>query len=145
MYSLIRLLAYYLSCMAVHWWNSYYLICDSNGIRAHSHLVRKWTLSHLATSDMTLASNKEFLDIQGNYRMWIHSETRKWCMIIPYSQMHRTDRYSHLSSISWPVWLNCWVFVYKLSSCGFESRCCHWNLRYDACFGQGVPWHKGKL
>ena len=24
-----------------------------------------------------------------------------------------------------PVWLNGWVFVYELSSCGFELRCCH--------------------
>ena len=23
------------------------------------------------------------------------------------------------------VWLNGWVFVYELSGCGFESRCCH--------------------
>ena len=26
-----------------------------------------------------------------------------------------------------PVWLNGWVFVYKLSGCGFESRCCYLN------------------
>ena len=25
----------------------------------------------------------------------------------------------------WPVWLNGWVFGYKLNGCGFESRCCH--------------------
>ena len=25
---------------------------------------------------------------------------------------------------NWPVWLNGWVFLYKLSGCGFESRCC---------------------
>ena len=25
----------------------------------------------------------------------------------------------------WPVWLNGSVFVYQLSSCGFESRCSH--------------------
>ena len=47
-------------------------------------------------------------------------------MIITYSQMHRTDKYSQHSSIFWPVWLNGWVFVYELSGCGFESRCCHW-------------------
>ena len=28
------------------------------------------------TSDMAPASSKEFLDIQPNYRVWIHSETR---------------------------------------------------------------------
>ena len=25
----------------------------------------------------------------------------------------------------WPVWLNDWVFICKLSVCGFESRCWH--------------------
>ena len=39
--------------------------------------------------------------------------------------MHRTDKYSQHSSIIWLVWLNGWVFVYELSGCGFESRCCH--------------------
>ena len=38
--------------------------------------------------------------------------------------MHRTDKYSQHSSIIWPVWLNGSVFVYELSGCGFESRCC---------------------
>ena len=66
-------------------------------------------------------------------------------MIITYSQMHRTDKYSQHSSIIWPVWLNGWVFVYELSGCGFESRCCHLNFRYGACFEQGVPRHSGKL
>ena len=40
-----------------------------------------------------------------------------------------------------PVWLNGWVFVYKLSGCGFESSCSYLNFRFRACFEQGVPWH----
>ena len=28
------------------------------------------------------------------------------------------------------------MFVYELSGCGFESRCCHLNFGYGACFGQ---------
>ena len=28
------------------------------------------------------------------------------------------------------VWLNGWVFVYELSGCEFESRCCHLNWFY---------------
>ena len=44
-----------------------------------------------------------------------------------------------------PVSLNGWVFVYELSGCGLESRCCHWNFRYGASFEQGVPWHSSKL
>ena len=38
--------------------------------------------------------------------------------------MHHTGKYSQHSSIIWPVWLNGWVFVCKLSSCGIESHCC---------------------
>ena len=52
---------------------------DSN----HKHLVRKRTLNHLVklaclASDMTPASNKEFLDIQANYTVQIHSKPRTW-------------------------------------------------------------------
>ena len=66
-------------------------------------------------------------------------------MIIIYSQMHRKDKYSQQSSIIWPVWQNILVFVYELSGCGFETRCCHLNFRYGTCFEHGVPWHSGKL
>ena len=62
-------------------------------------------------------------------------------MIITYSQMDRTDKYSQNSSIIWPVWLNGWVFVYELNGCGFKPRCCHLNFRYGTCFEQGVLWH----
>ena len=43
--------------------------------------------------------------------------------------MHRTEKYSQHSLIIWPVWIIGWVFVYKLSACGFESRCCHLKFR----------------
>ena len=62
-------------------------------------------------------------------------------MIRTYNQMHHTDKYSQQSSITWRVWLNSWVFVYKLRGCGFESRCSHLNFRYCACFEQVVPWY----
>ena len=39
----------------------------------------------------------------------------------------------------WPIWLNGCVFVDELSGCVFESRYCHLNFRYGACFEQGVP------
>ena len=32
------------------------------------------------------------------------------------------------------------MFVYKVGGYGVKSRCCHWNLRYRACFKQGVFW-----
>ena len=38
------------------------------------------------------------------------------------SQIHHADKYlQQHSSIIWPVWLNGWVFVYKLSGCEFDS------------------------
>ena len=55
------------------------------------------------------------------------------------------NEYLQHSSIFWPVLQNGWVFIYKLSGCGFESCCCHLNFWYGACFEQGVPWHSGKL
>ena len=51
-------------------------------------------------------------------------------MIRTSSQMHRTDSYSQHSSIIWRTWLNDWVFVYELSSCGFKSSCSHVNLDF---------------
>ena len=66
-------------------------------------------------------------------------------MIITYSQMQSTDKYSQHSSIIWPVWLNGWMFMYKLSGCGFKLRCYHSDFRYGAWFEQEVPWHSGKL
>ena len=46
-------------------------------------------------------------------------------MIITYSQLHLTGKYSQRSSIFWPVWLNGWIIIYELCRCRFESRCCH--------------------
>ena len=43
--------------------------------------------------------------------------------------MHPTDKYSQLSSIIWPVWLNGGVFVLELSGCGFESSRSHYISR----------------
>ena len=66
----------------------------------------------------------------GNYRVWIHSETCMW-HDKNIQSMHHTDKYSQTSSINWPVWLNGWVFIYKLSDWGFESSCSHlWFYLY---------------
>ena len=32
-----------------------------------------------------------------------------------------------LNVLNWLVYLNGWVFVYKLNGCGFDSRCSHWS------------------
>ena len=74
-------------------------LSDSNEIRTHKHqfinkhsaiLLNGWVFiyklsgcgfkSHCChlTLDVVPASSKEFLDIQANYRVWIHSETCTW-------------------------------------------------------------------
>ena len=60
------------------------------------------------------------------------------------SQMHRTDKYSKVSSIILSIWPNGWVFVYELSGCGLESPCSHLNLRYRTYFEQRVRWDSAK-
>ena len=55
-----------------------------------------------------------------------------------HSHMHHTDKYSQHSSIIWPVWLNGLVFIYELSSCGFESRCSHYSAIYLPKSREGV-------
>ena len=54
---------------------------------------------------------------------------------------HQRKDYTKITS----VWLNDWVFIYKLSSCWFEPCCSHLIFRYCTCFEQGVPWHSGNL
>ena len=49
-------------------------------------------------------------------------------MIITYSQMHRTDKYSQHISVIRPVWVNGWGFVYERRGREFESRCCCFNF-----------------
>ena len=103
---------------------------DCNGTRIHKHLVCK-------------RSNGCGFTLSIDFRVWIHSEMRMCDMIRTYSQMHLTDKYLQHSSIIWPVWLNGWVFLYKLVGCGFNPRYIYLNVRYRACFEQGVFWHSG--
>ena len=79
-------------------------------------------------------------------KLWFSTDYQRWNNIGS-STLHRLSTlFQRLNdSNDWPVWLNGWVFVYELSGCGFESRCCHLNFRCGACFVQGVPWHSGKL
>ena len=91
-------------------------LTDSNGTRTHNHLVHKRTLNHLAN----LAT------LECGFTLKLVRD-----MIITYSQMHRTDKFSQHSSIIWPNWLNGPVFLYELSGCGFESRCC---IRFNNYF-----------
>ena len=73
--------------------------------------------------------SKEFLDIQATIECRFTLKRVRY-IIITYSQMHRTEKYSQHSSIIWPIWLNSWMFVYELSVSGFKSRYCHLNLRF---------------
>ena len=114
-------------------------LSDCNGARTHSHLVCKWTLNHLAKltkwlswvvctylygpSDcMLLSCHVRISGACGFTLKRVHD------IIITYSQMHRTDNYSQLSSIIWSVWPNGRVFIYELSGCEFESSCSHLNF-----------------
>ena len=92
-------------------------------------------------SDIPPVLSKEFLDIQATIQCRFTLK-RVDDMIITYSQMQRTDKYSQHCSITWSVWVNGWVFLYRQSGCGFESHC-HLNFRYRPSFEQGVPWHSG--
>ena len=68
-------------------------------------------------------NQEEFLETQATTECRFTLK-RVYDMITTYSQMHRTDKYSQHSPIIWLVWLNGWVFVYKLSGCAFKSHCC---------------------
>ena len=124
------------------------------------------------SSDVVLASSKEFLDIQV-FIVWEFTGKHIPDTIRTYKQMHRIDNSSQHSSVIWPVWLsipdtirtykqmhcivtphntdqaiwplrlNGWVFVYELNGWGFECLCSHLIFRYCASIEQGVPWHSG--
>ena len=77
-----------------------------------------------------------------NYRVQIHSETRKWHgnnikSNAPYSLVLVTQL-NRLASLAKRLSVRLrtkWLWV--------ESRCCHLNFRYRTCFKQGVPWNSG--
>ena len=56
-------------------------------------------------SDFPTVLSKEFLDIEATIECGFTLK-RVRDMTRTYSQMHRTDKYSQLSSIIWPVVLN---------------------------------------
>ena len=90
------------------------------------------------TSDFASASSKEFLDIQSARECGLTLNHLR-DMIRTYIQMHRTDKYSQRSSITFPVQLNGRGFVYELSGCGFDCSCSHLFFRFHSCIKDGVP------
>ena len=103
-------------------WNRWdiWILSDCNVSGTHKHLVCKRKLSHLV-------------------------KLAKWLSCVVSSCLYGAFDCLFLSChvrsyhVIWSVWLNGWVFVYKLSGFGFEFRCSHFNLRYCACLEQGVP------
>ena len=62
------------------------------------------------------------------------------------TEIARTPEATVILSIKYEIKLmSIWLQreVYKLSGCGFESRCSDLNFRFRACFEQGVPGHSG--
>ena len=51
-------------------------------------------------------------------------------MTVTYIQMHQIYKFSKHNSILWPVWLNGWLFNYKLIDREFEFSFCHLNFNY---------------
>ena len=78
----------------------------------------------------------------GNCRIWINSETHTWNDKNIKSKS-TVQKSTQNSSITWRVWINCWVFDYDLSGFGFESSYTHLNFRFPTCFEQGFYWHSG--
>ena len=91
---------------------TYYVVVGSNLVAA--------TL----ISDMEPASSMEFLNVQANCRLRILSETPS-DMMITYSQIYCTDKYSQHSSVICQLCHNFWVFVHLQIRCGFKSAFCH--------------------
>ena len=55
-------------------------------------------------------------------RIWGLSDSNG---IRTHNQLVRKRELNHLAKRgNWPNWLNGWVFLYELSGCGFEFRCC---------------------
>ena len=77
----------------------------------------------------------------GNYRVWIHFETRTQDDKNIQVKMHLADKYSEHCPIIRSVCWNGWVFVCKLSGSGFECSCSHLNFRFCTCFEEGASWH----
>ena len=76
--------------------------------------------SCLNVKELLARSRLHIWSLSDSNRIWTHNllwhDTN--------SQMHCADKYSQHSSIISPVWLNGWMFVYKLSGYGFKSHCC---------------------
>ena len=79
------------------------------------------------------------------FRVYIFTLCLPECQGTPYLTQAWNLKFKWLQLNSNPqTGLNGWLFLYKLSGCGFESCCSHLNFRLCVCFEEGVPWHSGK-
>ena len=109
----------------------YVLVIPRTRFRVNSNSVFAWMSRNPCLKqawNFAPASGKKFLDIQATTEC---GSTLKHArdMTKTYSKIQRRDKYSQHSSIIWPVWLNGWVLVCKLSCCGFESSYSHLKKR----------------
>ena len=89
------------------WLNGWVFVYELSACGFESHC------SHLNFRYLACFKQEEFLDIQATIECGFTLK-RGRDMIRTCNQMHCTDKYSRHSSINWPIWLNGWVFVYKL-------------------------------
>ena len=96
------------------------IIISRKGFRENLHSIVAWMSRNSLFKTGMISECRECMKRVGD-------------IIITYSQMDRTDKYSQYSSVIWSVWLNGWVFLYKISGSGFESRCCYLNCVFSEC------------
>ena len=147
-------------------------LIDLRGTWTHNHLVYKQTLNHLAKLAKWLRCFvSTYLSGAFNCMLLCHihvpewiftlylpecqgtlTQNRRMCgftlkyicdMIRTYSEMCCTDMYLQHRSIIWVVWLNGWVFGYKLSGCGLkycwgQLGCC--SLKYWKMIDNNWLW-----
>ena len=136
---MIELCCEYLSVRCI--W-LYVLIMSRTRFRVNPHSIFESRCSHL-NFRFRACFEQGVPWHSGNYRVWIHSETRTWHDKNIQSKCTVQISTHNTAQSFGQVWLNGWVFVYELNGCGFESRCSYLNFRFRACFEQGVPWHSG--
>ena len=78
---------------------------NKNDLIYKTYNKEKNVMTVISNETLTPVLRKEFLNIHATIE---YGFTLKHVrdMIIIYSQMHRTNKYSQRSSIIWPVWLN---------------------------------------
>ena len=77
----------------------------------------------MVSNPVAVTKNSCFASVLSKDFLYIHATLKRvGDMTKTYSQMRRTDKYSQLSSIIRPNWLNSWVFVYDLNGYELESN-----------------------